>query len=101
MSEVQQMAMQTIKLMATAGFCYVAKSANVRRFLADNRHSTINGTNWSYDVIDAEQPAFIEGEIAYQFGSPRSFRVEYTPGLGWEEVRGGDRRESNGYVKGF
>lgn len=73
----------TIKVMATAGFAYLESSENVERFLAADHHNTINGTNWSYRLIDPSLPAYLDGVIHYHFGSPKKWRIEWQPDEGW------------------
>lgn len=86
--------MNTIKLMATAGFAHVDVSENVERFLAERHHATINGTNWSYRLIDPTAPALLEGVVTYQFGAPQKFKIEYHPEKGWLK----DGKKCNGHV---
>lgn len=77
----------TIKLMVTAGFAHVVESDNVERFLAKPHHATLNGTNWSYRVIDTEKPAHIKGEATYQFGAPQKFHIVWD-GVHWRRADG-------------
>jgi hypothetical protein len=86
----------TIKLTARAGFACVVKSENVEQFLAASHHATLQGTNWSYRVINDTLPAFIEGACHFQFGRPKRFRLEFTPGKGWTQ----DGDHCNGYIRG-
>lgn len=68
-----------IKLMATAGFVVANRMCNVRKFLAQAHHATINGTNWTYALVDPTLPAEIAGVVSRQFGRDQDFLVTWDP----------------------